>query len=298
MAVLLGRSISVVHRRRLVILPLLVLQGRVSVSVLRGGVQVTPYYSDDSVTIYHGDCREILPTLETDALVMADPPYGVNERTERAKAGRGRSPYALMIARDFPRVHGDDQPFDPSHLLHYKRLVLWGANHYADRLPPSASWIVWDKLDGLTSKRELGFNDNGDCELAWTNLGGPVRIIPHRWVGLILATEKERHQHPTQKPVAVMARIISAYSKPGDLIIAPYMGSGPELVAAKALGRRAIGIEVSEEYCKVAATRCSQETLGLLDTDVTDAELTVALLQGRVDQDDNGDLVISEEPAA
>lgn len=223
---------------------------------------MTPYYSDDLVTIYHGDCREILPTVEA-GLIHADPPYGVSERTERGKAGRGRSAYALMNARDFPRIHGDNEPFDPAHLLTYPRLILWGANHYANRLPPSASWIVWDKLDRLTSKREVGFNDNGDAELAWTNLGGPVRLIPHRWMGLIRETEKERHLHPTQKPVAVMGAIIRAFAKQDETIIAPYMGSGPELVAAKALGHRAVGIELEERYCEAAALRCSQETLGL-----------------------------------
>lgn len=224
---------------------------------------MTPYYADDLVTIYHGDCRAIMPTITGPDLVMADPPYGVNERTERKKAGRGRSPYALMTARDFPPIDGDREPFDPTWLLAYPRLILWGANHYADRLPTSPSWIVWDKVAGLPSKREIGFNDNGDAELAWTNLGGPVRVIPHRWMGLIRDSEKERHVHPTQKPVAVMSVLISAYTKPGELIVAPYMGSGPELVAAKRLGRRAIGIETQEAYCEAAATRCSQETLGL-----------------------------------
>jgi DNA modification methylase len=225
---------------------------------------VKPYYSDESVTIYHGRCEDVMPSLPQPALVLADPPYGVNERTERRKAGRGQSAYALMNARDFPPIDGDDGPYDPAPMLVFPRLVLWGANHYADRLPTSPSWIIWDKLDGLTSKRGFGFNDNGDAELAWTNLGGPVRVIRHRWVGLIRDTEKERHVHPTQKPVAVMAAIIEAFTKPGDLILAPYMGSGPELVAAKRLGRRAIGIETSEAYCESAATRCSQEVLGLV----------------------------------
>lgn len=224
---------------------------------------MTPYYSDDLVAIYHGRCEDVISLLSEPDLVLADPPYGVRERTARGQAGRGRSPYALISARDFPPIEGDDAPYDPTPMLRFPRLVLWGANHYADRLPPSASWIVWDKLDGLVSKRGFGFNDNGDAELAWTNLGGPVRVIQHRWMGLIRETEKERHVHPTQKPVAVMAVLIEAYTKPGDLVLAPYMGSGPELVAAKRLGRRAIGIETVEAYCEAAARRCSQEVLGL-----------------------------------
>ena len=81
--------------------------------------------------------------------------------------------------------------------------------------------------------------------------------------GLIRDTEKERHRHPTQKPVEVMGKLISVFTKPGDLIVAPYMGSGPELVAARALGRRSIGIEIEERYCEETASRLSQRLLGL-----------------------------------
>lgn len=183
-----------------------------------------PYYEADGVTIFHGDCREVLPALDPlePALVLTDPPYGVRERTDRASKGRGSEPgrttstlgggrQQLCPSNDFPPVYGDDEPFDPAHLLHYRRLILWGANHYAERLPPSPSWIVWDKLAGLsTSKRHIGLDDNGDVELAWSNLGGPARLIPHRWKGLVRASERgERVQHPTQKPVALMAGLIA-----------------------------------------------------------------------------------------
>lgn len=98
---------------------------------------MNPYYSDDWITIYHGDCREILPTLNvTPDLVLTDPPYGVNERTDRASKGRGANPNrtsstlpgtrkAWATSNDFPPVAGDREPFDPGHLLGFKRLVLW-----------------------------------------------------------------------------------------------------------------------------------------------------------------------------
>lgn len=223
--------------------------------------RITPYYQDSAVTIYLGDCRDIMPTLPTPDLVLTDPPYGVRERTERGKAGRGRSKYALMEARDFPPVHGDDAAYDPTPLLAFKRVIAFGANHYADKLPPSPSWIIWDKLDGLESKRQFGFNDNGDAELAWSNLGGPVRIVPHRWMGLIRASEPERHWHPTQKPIALMAVLIQHYTEAGQLVLDPYMGAGSTLIAAKASGRKAIGVEIEERYCEVAVKRLAQETL-------------------------------------
>ena len=235
---------------------------------------MTPYYDDgNGIVIYHGDCREVLPGLapESVSLVLTDPPYGVAERTDRGSKGRG-APFggrsargAWAFAHAFPPVYGDDEPFDPSHLLRFKRLVLWGGNHYADRLPPSASWIVWDKLGGLSSaKRLVGLDDNADVEMAWTNLGGPARLVPHRWKGLLRDSEKgEPRVHPTQKPVPLMAFVISWRTDPGDLILDPYMGSGPVLRAAKDLGRKAIGIEIEEKYCEIAAKRLGQEVLAL-----------------------------------
>lgn len=217
------------------------------------------YYDRDGATIYLGDCRDILPQLvETVDLLLSDPPYGVNERTDR----KARQRSALAEANDFPPVYGDDEPFDPSHLLHFPRIVLFGANHYADRLPPSPSWIVWDKRAGMTSKRGDTLNDNGDAELAWTNLGGPVRTFSHLWMGMMKESERnKRRVHPTQKPIGVMARIIAENTQPGDLILDPYMGSGSTLRAALNLGRRCIGIEISERYCETAVQSLSQIAL-------------------------------------
>jgi len=220
-----------------------------------------PYYEDDSVAIYHGDCREILPGLSGVDLLLTDPPYGVSERTDRASKGRCN----LARSNDFAAVYGDDEPFDPAHLLGFSRAVLFGANYYAEKLPPSASWLVWDKLDGLVTERRLvGFDDNADVELAWTNLGGPARIVSHRWKGMVKASERgESRVHPTQKPVALMAQIVAWQTEPGDVVLDPYMGSASTLRAAKDLGRKAIGIELEERYCEIAARRMGQEVLDI-----------------------------------
>jgi DNA modification methylase len=221
---------------------------------------VRPYYEQDGITIYHGDCREVLPTLEVGSidLVLTDPPYGINERTDRKARKRG----ALAECNDFPPIYGDDEPYDPAPVLRFSRVVLFGANHFTDRLPPSPSWIVWDKRAGLTSKRGDAFNDNGDAEMAWTNLGGPVRVISHLWMGMLKDSERnERRVHPTQKPVALFYRIIQEHTSEGDLILDPYMGSGPVVRAARDLGRRCIGVELSEAYCEIAAKRLRQSVL-------------------------------------
>ena len=219
-----------------------------------------PYYEADGVTIYHGDCRDVLPVVGEPDLVLTDPPYGLALRTDYRSRKRG----ALAACNDYPPIHGDSRPFDPSLLLAYHRVVMFGANHYADRLPPSPSWIVWDKVDGLPSKREIGFNDQADAELAWSNLGGPVRVIAHRWMGSMKDSERDDSRvHPTQKPVVLMERIIRAHTLVGDLVLDPYMGAGSTLLAAKNAQRRAIGIEIEERYCEIAAKRLSQGVLDL-----------------------------------
>ena len=133
-------------------------------------------------------------------------------------------------------------------------------------MPPAASWIVWDKVDGLESGRAIGFNDQADVELAWSNLGGPARTYRHRWMGAMKKSEQtDRRIHPTQKPVALMLWCLSlARLQPGDLVLDPYMGSGPVAAACKRLGLRYIGIELSEAYCDVTIRhRLSQEVMAL-----------------------------------
>jgi DNA modification methylase len=222
-----------------------------------------PYYSDDHVTIYHGDCREILPTLRNADgswlfdCIISDPPYGIGVQTNY----RDRQRCALAVCNNYAPIHGDDEPFDPTWLLFMGvPMVLFGANHYADALPAQASWLVWDKLDGLKSGREIGFNDQADCELVWTNLGGPARILSQRWMGAMKSGREasDRRVHPTQKPVELMTRIVGMTT---GVVADPFMGSGTTLRAAKDLGRKAIGIEIEERYCEIAAKRLGQAVL-------------------------------------
>jgi len=215
---------------------------------------MAPYYDHAGITIYHGDCREIVPTLAFDGLVLSDPPYGIDHLTDYAKRGRD----GMAACSDYPPVHGDAEPFDPRWLLGVGAArILWGANHYAERLPSQSGWLVWDKErpDDL---------DQATCELAWTDCVKGVRRFRHLWHGMIRASERGggAMSHPTQKPVALLAWCLSLrWTKRFGDILDPYMGSGSTLRAAKDLGRRAIGIEREERYCEIAANRLAQEVL-------------------------------------
>lgn len=205
-----------------------------------------PYYSDALVTIYHGDCREVLPKLDFDA-VLADPPYGISLDTS------ARS----WWLPDHAPVVGDSTPFDPSWLLALnKPMILWGANHYASRLPDARGWLAWDKAtrDGLDLKQ-------AELEFAWSNCITRPRMLRHMWSGAFRDSERGTRYHPTQKPVDLMGWCISHLPVSARCIADPYTGSGPTLIAAKNMGRRAIGIEIEERYCEIAAERCRQEVL-------------------------------------
>jgi site-specific DNA-methyltransferase (adenine-specific) len=211
----------------------------------------------DDWQVITGDCLEVIPTLAAGSVdaVVTDPPYGIGLQTNYASRKRG----ALAACNDFQPIAGDNKPFDPRPLLGFPVVVLFGANYYADRLPPSGGWVVWDKLNGLSSKRSWGFNDNSDCELIWTNQGNAARLIPHRWMGAMKESEgNERRVHPTQKPVALMAVLIERYTRPGDLILDPFCGSGTTGVACVQTGRRFIGIEIDPGYADIARARIAK----------------------------------------
>lgn len=205
------------------------------------------YYQDEQVTLYCGDCLKIMPTLGKVDAVITDPPYGINHPCNFRSRGRGK----LARGRDYPNVFGDSLPFDPAPLLALDvPTVLWGANHYADKLPPSGGWLVWDKErpDNL---------DQSTCELAWTNCVKGVRRFRHLWSGMLKASERGESYHPTQKPVALMRWVLTLRWVPQakSIILDPYMGSGPVGIAAAQLGRRFIGIEIDQTYCAIARER-------------------------------------------
>jgi hypothetical protein len=203
---------------------------------------VTPYYEEPGITIYCGDCREILPQLGPVDLVLTDPPYGVlaesgSAATRRSGGNRDNGVCAWDIA-------------PTSELLQElavisKAQMFWGGCHLA--LPPTYGYLVWDKqIDGLNF---------GEVEYCWTSKRFAPRIFRHRAVGV-----DGGKVHPTQKPAALMKWCIG-FCPEAQTILDPFMGSGTTLVAAKQLGRRAIGIEIEPRYCDIAIQRLRQEVL-------------------------------------
>ena len=205
-----------------------------------------PYFEEAGITIYHADCRLILPHLPKVDAVITDPPYGIDFDTDYRRFTSGFN----IERKGHDPVHGDSEPFDPQPWLSFKTVVLWGANCFSSRLP-LGSWLVWDK------RFANGAAFLADAEVAWMKGGHGIYLYSVTQQGCI---RPEPIQHPTQKPVAVMEWCI-AKSKAQGTILDPFMGSGTTLVAARNLGRRAIGIEICREYCDIAIRRLEQQVL-------------------------------------
>jgi site-specific DNA-methyltransferase (adenine-specific) len=216
-----------------------------------------PFYEEPGIALYQGDCLEVLPALGIKpvdvALLWADPPYGMRSVEQRG----GTTKHGGKVARrQYLPVFGDTNPFDPAPLLVYPRAVLWGANYYASRLPDSPSWWTWDK------KGKDWECTPADAELAWTNLGGVTRTARIPWLGGDRDKHQEGHHHPTQKPEALATwGFQRAGLKAGDLVVSPYLGSGPEAAAAKRMGLRFIGVELVPEYLNACVNRLRQGIL-------------------------------------
>jgi site-specific DNA-methyltransferase (adenine-specific)/modification methylase len=200
-------------------------------------------------TLYLGDCRDLFSKIRADA-VITDPPYGIDfSHGGNDHSGMGGGKWQTKFAGE--KIIGDQVPFDPIPLLSVAPMViLWGANHYADKLPPISSWLVWDKR---ASSHHT--NDFADCELAWCSAGGVARMFRHHWDGMMRASEQGQPRvHPTQKPVALMKWCIVQEGSP-TRIFDPYMGSGTTGVAAVEMGLEFIGCEIEQRYFDIACKR-------------------------------------------
>lgn len=200
-----------------------------------------PYYQDEAVCIYHGDCRDVLPFLPKTDLLLTDPPYGLGERWSGGTWG------AAPKYAEARRWDADVIPLGDLLALvaHARHAIVWGGNCYA--LPPSRCWLTWSKQNAVPTMAAV--------EFAWTNFDKPAR----EWRGPVGV---HTSGHPTQKPEALMRWCLS-FAPDDCAVLDPFMGSGTTLVAAKRLGRKAIGIERERKYCDLAIERLRQSALPL-----------------------------------
>lgn len=192
--------------------------------------------------LYRGDCLEILPTLDKVDAVVTDPPYGIGKDGTAASTGShgGRKPYEFL---NWDAARPAKAYFDAIRRASHKQ-VIWGGNYFADLLPPTMRWLVWDKGQRI---------NQSDGELAWTSEHSALRIMTINRVELML----DGAQHPTQKPVRLIAWSLEQIGNPGT-VLDPFMGSGTTGVACAQLGRKFIGIEIEPKYFDIACKRIEQ----------------------------------------
>ena len=237
-----------------------------------------PYYKDESVTLYHGDCADFLPDIEPVALVNTDPPYsisvGVDHEMRRGKGVRRLNFFdgdteweemttnivdRLMLALDLAPAHYvwcSHRQFGPI-------VEMFESEGFHTR------FVVWRKKVAVPAPPGVGWDSAAElCIYAFRQ--GRQWVPPTGTkVPNVIEADSYRHgqpgkvDHPTQKPLATAALPILYSSSPGDVILDPFAGSGTTLYVAKREGRRAIGIEKNERHCETIAKRCAQGVLPL-----------------------------------
>ena len=249
------------------------------------------YYSDEAVTIYHGDCREILPSLPKVDLVLTDPPYGMT-----ACAWDSIIPFEPMWAElnrivkpKGAMVFFASQPFSSAIVMSnptmFRHEWIWKKNAGSNfmnlnnaPMKEHESILVFGSESVLFNPqretRKGGGLERSRYSYAPSNTGkregtGGMEMIhanhngtnPERFPSSVQMFNRERGFHPNQKPFDLLCYLVRTYSDVGDVVLDFTCGSGTTLLAAKELRRKAIGIEIEEKYCEIAAKRMSQEVL-------------------------------------
>jgi len=199
------------------------------------------------VILHNGDCMEYMRTMDRDGvIVVSDPPYGCANNCDYTRFTGGLAPGRNYHAG----ILGDDKPFDPTPWLDFPKVILWGYQFFADKVPQGTVLVWLKKRDNQLGKFL------SDCELAWQKGGKGVYLYKHTWSGFDRGSERnQKSLHPSQKPVALMEWCIERVSKPGDTIFDPFMGSGSTGVACVNLGREFIGCETDAGYFEIAQKR-------------------------------------------
>jgi site-specific DNA-methyltransferase (adenine-specific) len=199
-----------------------------------------PYYQDDAVTIYHGDCREVLPTLEPVDFIYADPPYGVGKAD-----------------------------WDGAYLTGWEKLAIEkSAGGVVANVGTKSIAIAIGAFGDAYRDLFYGWNKNGMTRSSIGFMNVIVALVAGNVskgqnFAQFSICDKTRKDHPSPKPIEYMQCVLRRFTSEGDIILDPFSGSGSTLVAAKNSGRKAIGIEIEEKYAEIAARRMAQEVLPL-----------------------------------
>jgi len=244
-----------------------------------------PYYQDDSVTIYHGDCRAVIPIIGTVSAVITDPPYSSGGMMRGDRTGSTRDKYQNTgVDKEHPDFTGDNR--DQRGFVAWAS--LWLAESMAITSPGGMCCLFsdWRQLPSMTDALQAGgWVWRGI--VPWDKCGG--RPMPRRFMqsseflawgtngprdfsvdgatyhpGVLRGAPPQNRQHATQKPVGIMQTICEIVPA-GGVIFDPFFGSGTTGEACKAIGRRCIGVEMLEHNCEIAAKRMQQECLQLTD---------------------------------
>ena len=198
-----------------------------------------------------GDCLELMKELENNSidLVLTDPPYGINIK---GKVGGDNVCEAVEHIEFDDSCTPDKIVFEEMFRIS-KNQIIFGGNYFIEHLQNSPCWIVWDKDNS---------GNFADCELAWTSFNTAVRKFKFRWNGMLQEDmkNKEERVHPTQKPIALFKWILENYSKEGDLICDPFLGSGTTLRACRETNRNCIGFEKEPKYEALIRKRAMLDT--------------------------------------
>ncbi|MEM3075051.1 MAG: DNA methyltransferase [Candidatus Pacearchaeota archaeon] len=206
--------------------------------------------------VYLMDAKELLKNFPDNKriVIITDPPYGINldlKWLSDMNIARGEKPNKADH-----NIEEDNKPFNAEHLLIYKRRLIFGFPYIYDA--NATGWIIWDKQPKVNERSIVT-----PVEVASTTLRKGYDIFRVMWGGFMrdLDFNEKRYEHPTQKPIKLMKRLIEKFTKEGDLIIDPYCGSGSTLVACKKLGRDFIGCDIKQEYVDLANRRLEETKL-------------------------------------
>ncbi len=215
---------------------------------------MSPYYEHAGITIYHGDCREILPTLPKVDAVLTCPPWGISGGSGTINVARGKGAYSNAFTDDADNVRAAIIPVIRQLIDETPCVVVTPGFFYLAEYPQPKSFGCFYQ-PAASGMQAFGHGDAQPIYYYGKN-GRGNNLVPCSYV---LTEIPEDNGHPCPKPEKAWTRLLANISREGQTILDPFMGSGTTLVAAKNLGRKAIGIEIEERYCAIAAKRLRQE---------------------------------------